>query len=280
MVAGIVVSTAGAPVVGALAAEIVPHHAVYSMSLGATHGDAGVTGAGGTMAYQWGEVCDGWTVEQRYRLKMAYAESSDVSISSNFVTWEAKDGLKYRFNQKETRNGTDNDEIRGEAKLEGPDKGGTVAFEKPEAKTLKLPAGTLFPSAHTISLIDKAKAGENFISKLIFDGATMENSVLVTAVIGAKVEPDEESAKKSPLLQPAGLARAARLLPGRPEGREARLPARHGLARQWRFAGHGDRLRRVFDPRQARRHRGAAKAEVPEIRTGVLRLSRIAGEEA
>ncbi len=194
---------------GAQAADIVPHHAVYSMSLGATHGDAGVTGAGGTMAYQWGEVCDGWTVEQRYRLKMAYAESSDVSISSNFVTWEAKDGLKYRFNQKETRNGTDNDEIRGEAKLDGPDKGGTVNFEKPEAKTLKLPAGTLFPSAHTISLIDKAKAGENFISKLIFDGATMENSVLVTAVIGAKVEPDEESAKKSPLLNRPGWTSSA-----------------------------------------------------------------------
>jgi len=94
---------------GAQAAEIVPHHAVYSMSIGATHGDAGVTGAGGTMAYQWGETCEGWTVEQRYRLKMAYAESSDVSISSNLVTWESKDGLKYRFNQKETRNGNENE---------------------------------------------------------------------------------------------------------------------------------------------------------------------------
>jgi hypothetical protein len=193
-----------APAVSAGAAEIVPHHAVYSMSLGGTHGDAGVTGAGGTMAYQWGETCDGWTVEQRYRLKMAYAESSDVSISSNFVTWEAKDGSHYRFNQKETRNGTESDEIRGQAKLDGPDKGGAVEFEKPEAKTLKLPAGTLFPSAHTIFLIDKAKAGENFISKQIFDGATVENAVLVSAVIGAKVEPDEESAKKSPLLNRPG----------------------------------------------------------------------------
>src|ERR1051325_5694792 len=75
---------------GAQAAEVVPHYAVYSMSLGATHGEAGVTGAGGTMAYQWGETCDGWTVEQRYRLKMAYAESSDVSLSSNFVHWGAR----------------------------------------------------------------------------------------------------------------------------------------------------------------------------------------------
>jgi hypothetical protein len=199
-VAGIATS----PVVSAGAAEIAPHHALYSMSLGATHGDAGVTGAGGTMAYQWGESCDGWTVEQRYRLKMAYAESQDVSISSNFVTWESKDGLRYRFNQKETRNGTDNDEIRGTAKLDGPDKGGIVEFEKPQPKSLKLPPGVLFPSSHTTFLIDKAKAGENFISRQLFDGATVENAVLVSAVIGAKVEPDEESAKKSPLLNRPG----------------------------------------------------------------------------
>src|SRR6202040_1435835 len=143
-------AAAGFGISPAGAAEIAPHHALYSMSLGATHGDAGVTGAGGTMAYQWGESCDGWTVEQRYRLKMAYAESQDVSISSNFVTWESKDGLRYRFNQKETRNATDQDEIRGAAKLEATGKGGTADFEKPADKSFALPAGVMFPSAHTI----------------------------------------------------------------------------------------------------------------------------------
>jgi hypothetical protein len=186
------------------AAEIAPHRALYTMTLGRTTGDASVIGANGTMAYQWGEVCDGWTVEQRYRLKMGYSETPDVSIASNFVTWEAKDGLSYRFNQKETRNGTGDEEIRGTAKLDGPDKGGTADFEKPEGKSFKLPDGMLFPSAHTIFLIDKAKAGEVFISKQIFDGATVENAVLVSAVIGPKVAPDPEAAKKSPLLNRPG----------------------------------------------------------------------------
>jgi hypothetical protein len=186
------------------AAEIMPHRALYAMSLNRSQGDAGVTGAGGTMAYQWGEVCDGWTVEQRYRLKMGYSESPDVSISSNFVTWESKDGLRYRFNQKETRNGAEQDEIKGEARLDGPGKGGTATFEKPDGKSLDLPAGTLFPSAHTIMLINKALAGENFVSAHVFDGATAENAVLVSAVIGAKVEPDAEAAKKSPLLNRPG----------------------------------------------------------------------------
>jgi hypothetical protein len=186
------------------AAEIASHRALYKMSLGRAGGDSGVTAASGTMAYQWGESCDGWTVEQRYRMKMGYAESPDVSIASNFVTWEAKDGLRYRFNQKETRNAGDEEEVKGEAKLDGPGQGGTAAFELPKDKKFKLPVGVLFPSAHTIAVIKKAEGGENFMSQQVFDGATAEGPVLVSAVIGPKVAPDPEAAKKSPLLNRPG----------------------------------------------------------------------------
>jgi len=202
---GLVVAVMLAALAGPLAAaEIAPHRALYKMSLGRAGGDSGVTAASGTMAYQWGEACDGWTVEQRYRMKMGYSESPDVSIASNFVTWEAKDGLHYRFNQKETRNGADEEEVKGEAKLDGPGQGGSVQFEQPNGKTLKLPPAVLFPSAHTIALLRKAETGENFMSQLVFDGATAENAVLVSAVIGPKVDPDPEAAKKSPLLDRPG----------------------------------------------------------------------------
>jgi hypothetical protein len=189
---------------GVAQAEIAAHRALYTMTLAGSKPDSGVTGAKGTMAYQWGESCDGWTVEQRYRLKLAYAESQDVDIVSSFVTWEAKDGQHYRFNQKETRNGTVDEEIRGGAKLDGPDKGGAADFEKPQQQTMPLPAASLFPSAHTILLIQQAMAGENFVSRQVFDGAAFEGAVLVSAVIGPKQEPDPEAAKKSPLLNRPG----------------------------------------------------------------------------
>ncbi|HLY45880.1 MAG TPA: cell envelope integrity EipB family protein [Stellaceae bacterium] len=188
----------------AAAAEIAPHRALYTMSLSRTSGDASVTGASGTMAYQWGESCSGWTIEQNYRLKMDYTESGDVNIASNYVTWEAKDGLRYRFNQKETRDGAEEDGIRGAAQLDGAGKGGAADFEQPPGKSFKLAPGVTFPSAHTIFLIDQAKAGTNFISKHVFDGAAVEGAVLVSAVIGPKVEPDAEAAKKSPLLNRPG----------------------------------------------------------------------------
>jgi hypothetical protein len=198
VIAGTWAGSAGAEV------TISAHRALYTMTLGTSRTDSGVTGAQGAMAYQWGETCDGWTVEQRYKLTIGYAESADVVIDSNFVTWESKDGLRYRFNQKETRNGQVDEEIRGSAQLDGPGKGGTVTFEKPQPQTMKLPPGALFPSAHTILVIQKAQAGDNFLSRQVFDGATVEGAVLVSAVIGPKVEPDPKDPLKSPVLQHTG----------------------------------------------------------------------------
>jgi envelope integrity protein B len=186
------------------AAEIAPHRALYTMTLDSTRGDSGVVGATGAMDYEWGETCNGWTIEQRYRLKIRYAESEDVDVTSTFVTWESKDGLRYRFNQRQTRNGHLDQEIRGEARLDAPGRGGVAIFTKPQAQTLKLAPGVLFPSAHTILLIDKAKAGATFLTRQVFDGATDENAVQVSAVIATKVTVDPVSAKLSPLLERPG----------------------------------------------------------------------------
>ncbi len=193
-----------APLQLAPAANIAPHRALYTMTLGSTAGDSGVVGATGAMDYEWGETCDGWTIEQRYRLKMRYAENRDVDVTSTFVTWESKDGQHYRFNQRQTRNGAVDQEVRGEAKLDGPGKGGLAIFTKPEARTLKLAPGVLFPSAHTILLIDEAKAGNTFVTRQVFDGATAENAVQVSAVIGAKAAADPISAKLGPLVDRPG----------------------------------------------------------------------------
>ncbi len=194
----------GLAMAAAHAAEIAPHRALYSMSLGSTRADLGVIDANGTMDYEWGETCNGWTIEQRYRLKMRYAESHDVEIASSFVTWELKNGLRYRFNQRQTRNGRLDQEIRGEARLDGPGKGGVAVFTKPHPQIIQLAPGVLFPSAHTILLIDKAEAGKTFVSRQVFDGAADENAVQVSAVIGSRITAVPASAELSPLLERPG----------------------------------------------------------------------------
>jgi EipB-like len=186
----------------AWAVDIAPHRALYSMTLGSAKTNSGVVGARGTMIYEWGETCDGWTVEQRYKLNMQYAESSEVEVTSNFVTWESKDGLRYRFNERKLKNGEVDEEVRGEARLDGPDKPGIADFSRPETKQLKLAAGTMFPTAHTVYLIERAQAGESFLVKNVFDGSGDDNAVEISAVIGGKeeAEPVASSGPKSPLL--------------------------------------------------------------------------------
>jgi hypothetical protein len=196
------------------AAEIAPHRALYSLNLAKTNSAGGVVGATGAMVYEWGETCTGWTVQQRFRLRLEYAEQDNVEVSSNLVTWESKDGLRYRFNERRVRNGDVDEEIKGEATLAGPGKGGSAEFTKPHAVTLVLPPGTLFPTAHTLFLIERAEAGGQFVVRKVFDGATVENAGEISAVIGAKLKPGPsrpgEKLPKSPLLdRPAWRMRLA-----------------------------------------------------------------------
>lgn len=187
----------------AWAVDIAPHRALYTMTLGTAKQSSGVVAADGNMSFEWGETCDGWTVEQRYKLNMHYSEESDVELTSNFVTWESKDGKRYRFYERKLKNGDVDEEVRGEATLDGEGKGGKVEFTKPDVSTLELAPGVIFPTAHTLLLIERAASGENFVAKKVFDGASNENAVDVTAVIGG-AEPATAGAAeeklKSPLL--------------------------------------------------------------------------------
>jgi hypothetical protein len=173
----------------ASAAEISPHRALYSMTLASAKPSSGVLGASGAMVYEWGETCDGWTVQQRFRLRLIYADSDPVELTSSLVSWESKDGLNYRFNERRLKNGDPDEELRGDAHLDGVGGAGKAEFTKPQDKTFVLPAGTLFPTAHTILLIDRANKGETFISRNVFDGATLENASQISAVIGPLTPP-------------------------------------------------------------------------------------------
>ena len=185
------------------AVDISPHRALYSLTLDSTKTASGVSGVSGAMYYEWGEACDGWTVDQRFRLRIIYSEEGSVEINSTLLTWEAKDGLRYRFNEKRVRNGDTEDDIHGEAHLDGPDKGGAAQFEKPDQKTMALVPGVLFPTAHTLVLIQHAQAGDTFLARKVFDGAAVENAGEITAVIGPELKPDANPVKPldNPLLQ-------------------------------------------------------------------------------
>lgn len=170
-----------------LAADLTPHRAMYTMSLQAARPASGISGASGAMTYKFSDACDGWTVENRTALTFAYNEGAQVTTTWEFVTWESKDGLRYRFHVRSVRDGALAEEIDGTATLEGPGKGGAARFTKPTDMTVKLPKGTLFPTEHTVRLIERAQAGDKIFNRVVFDGSGVEGPFEVNALVGKKV---------------------------------------------------------------------------------------------
>ena len=165
-------------------ADLVSHRAIYKMNLATAKSGSGVTAASGAMSYKFGDSCNGWTVENKTALSFAYSDGAPVSTTWDFVTWESKDGLHYRFRVRSTRDGVVNEEIEGVADLDGKGKGGVAKFTLPEAKTLKLPKGTLFPTEHTVRMIELAQAGEHLAERTLFDGTGTDQAFQVSAIIG------------------------------------------------------------------------------------------------
>jgi hypothetical protein len=186
----------------ATAVEVAPHRALYALSLEDAKPQSRVIGGTGTLGYEWGESCDGWTIEQRYKLSLQYDDDQPVEINSNFVTWESKSGLLYRFNERKSQNGQPDEEIKGTASLKSAGGPGTAMFDKPKAQNFDLPAGTLFPTAHTLMLIHKAQGQENFVSAEVFDGSTFDGATLISAVLGPSLPLSTplDGDVKSPLL--------------------------------------------------------------------------------
>jgi EipB-like len=174
------------PVAAATSAEISPHRASYTLSLGGSKTSSGVVDLDGAMYIEWQEVCDGWTINQRMRFQLTDSDGERTDNDINFSSWEAKDGLSYRFTLRSLRDGEVDETLRGRAVLDGKGKGGKAIFAEPEGLEIDLPPGTLFPTEHTLTLIRLAEKGENQVARMVFDGATRDGALEVNAIIGAK----------------------------------------------------------------------------------------------
>ncbi len=165
------------------AVEIATHRAFYSLSLGKLEQGGGISDVRGGMSFDWADSCDGWTVEQRYVMQFLRPDGSEFEVVTNFVTWESKDGLEYRFNMKRVTNGEEIERVSGVARLNSKGGPGMAHFDEPSEDRIALSAGTVFPTEHTILLLEAAARGERFDRRLVFDGSEVETSALVTAII-------------------------------------------------------------------------------------------------
>src|SRR3546814_4399465 len=99
-----------------------------------------------------------------------------------------RDGQNFRCKLKDQVNGDVDQELNGEAVLSGPHRGGVVRFTRPDDTELQLPAGILFPTEHTIRLLQLAGSGQHWLQASIYDGSSADGYADVGGFIGVALD--------------------------------------------------------------------------------------------
>lgn len=166
--------------------QILPHRGLYKMSLDSARNGSHISGAEGKMFFAWQDACNGWNTEQRLDLSLSHDDGTTIALKSAYVTWEEKSGQHFRFNYRQTVNNRLQEEYRGSASLPAAGKPGVATYILPEAKDIPLPEGTLFPTAHTLALINAASHKQAMFNAPLFDGTDEAGYSDVSAVISAQ----------------------------------------------------------------------------------------------
>src|SRR5579862_8076707 len=181
------------PAVSGEADPLIPHRAIYDISLDRTTGSDVLT-ARGRMAVQFKNTCDGWSTAQRLIADMTDSKGV-VTRTDYFVTaWESKDGRDMRFDVSNMRDGKPLSRERGEATLDA-DGSGKVQFTNGKLGSFPLPKGTEFPTTEMLDIVHAAQRGQSSFKHIVFQGGGRESLNLSTAVIQkpsdpAKLTPD------------------------------------------------------------------------------------------
>lgn len=162
------------------AQTLAPHRAVYDVALQDVSDRSGINGMDGRIVYEFqGSECDGYTTNFRFVTRIR-SSSGDRLTDQQTSTYEDGSGDFFRFLTKSFVDERLDRELSGTAQRE--DGSLIVTLKKPQDEEVGL-GPAMFPSAHILDLIERAKQGETFYEAKLFDGSEDADRVMNTSVI-------------------------------------------------------------------------------------------------
>ena len=171
--------------------KLVAHRAIYEMTLDDARSASGITGIDGRMVFEFtGSECDGFSLNMRMVTQMTDSQGQTNLTDLRSSTWEQGDGQKFRFQSSQYLNDKLGDVTMGRAVRETPNEAVKVKLSQPSHAELNLAGHVLFPTQHSLALIEAARAGQALFQAQIYDGSEKGRKVYdTTAFIGTVVQP-------------------------------------------------------------------------------------------
>lgn len=167
--------------VGPAAAELAPHRAIYSLSLGETQEPGQFLGVGGAVRTTLEKTCDAWITVEQVNMNVITQTGDSLKQKLAYTGWESLDGKRYRFAARYVTNGEDK-KFKGVAHVDSKNFGEAV-YSQPKKIIMKLPPGTQFYWGLTSWLIKQARAGASRAEAVVFDGTDEEGPQRAIAFI-------------------------------------------------------------------------------------------------
>jgi hypothetical protein len=174
--------------------QLVPHRAIYDLSLLRSQGSRGLDSARGRIAMDFGgDACDGYTLNYRQVTVLNSNESGARTVDTQTATFEAGDGLSMRFKSTSTSGASAGSGVDGDAQLR-PDGSLDVRFKQPKRGGFSAAGQPVFPTEHLKRVIEAARSGQTTVAVKVYDGSDDGKKIYDTlGVIGHKIEPGNGS---------------------------------------------------------------------------------------
>ncbi len=193
--------------------KLAAHRAVYEMTLDdtrSTTGVTGITGIDGRMVFEFtGSECDGYSLNMRMVTQMTDAQDQTNVTDLRSSTWEQGDGGKFRFQSSQYVNDKLGDVTMGRAVRETPNDALKIRLSQPSQADLKLPGPALFPTQHSIALLEKAEGGQTLFQARIYDGSEKGRKVYETTAFIGRIVPAGSDTKLEAIAKEKGLGELA-----------------------------------------------------------------------
>jgi hypothetical protein len=170
---------------------LVPHRAIYDLSLAQTRGNSQIVGVRGRILYDFsGNACDGYSLTFRQVSELDSGEGKISTSDLRSTTWEDASAKNFKFTSQNFVNENLVDAVDGHAEHHASKT--AINLRKPENKAFNLATGLVFPTEHMVRAIQAARAGKTILSFPVYDGSDTGDKVFNTlTVIGHKIAPGE-----------------------------------------------------------------------------------------
>ena len=193
--------------------KLVPHRAIYEMTLEDARSASGIGGIDGRMVFEFtGSECNGYSLNMRMVTQMTDSQGQTNLTDLRSATWEQGDGQKFRFQSTQYLNNKPGDITMGRAVRVASDAAIQVKLSQPARAELTFGGQALFPTQHSIALLEAAQQGDSLLQAQLYDGSEKGRKVYdTTAFIGKK-----KPAGADPKLEQAAMDKGLGDLPSWP----------------------------------------------------------------